>query len=80
MHALHNSKKIGSNFLEISFLRDSWTKIESDILYWYYVQSKNCTDIVGNIVQLLKDSQYNPKSRLSVIQQLLHEVSAYIYL
>lgn len=42
-------------------------------LYWYYVQSKKCPDVVGNIIKQIKESGHKFKSRIAVIQQLLQQ-------
>jgi hypothetical protein len=44
-----------------------------DTLYWYYVQSKKCPDVVGNIINQIKESRLKTKSRIAVIQQLLQQ-------
>lgn len=44
-----------------------------DTLYWYYVQSKKCKDVVGNIINQIKRSGHKMKSRIAVIQQLLQQ-------
>lgn len=44
-----------------------------DTLYWYYVQSKMFKDVVGNIINHIKDSGHKIKSRIAVIQQLLQQ-------
>lgn len=44
-----------------------------DTLYWYYVQSKKCEDLIGNIINQFKESGHKPKSRIAVIQQLLQQ-------
>lgn len=46
-----------------------------DTLYWYYVQSKKNNDIVGKIVKLFSNNGNKQKSRISIIQQLLQQVS-----
>lgn len=56
----------------------SWTQEEIDTLYWYYVQSKTNADVVGKIVQLFNNNgnkENKDKSRISIIQQLLQQVS-----
>ncbi|XP_063701363.1 protein timeless isoform X2 [Culicoides brevitarsis] len=50
-----------------------WTKEEMDSLYWYYIQSKFCTDIIGNIISLFKTNLSKQRSRIDVIQQLLKQ-------
>jgi hypothetical protein len=52
---------------------DVWAQEEMDTLYWYYVQSKKCPDVVGNIINQIKESQLKTKSRIAVIQQLLQQ-------
>lgn len=59
--------------------RDQWIKEEISTLYWYYVQSKKSSDIIGKIVNLFKNSNSKEKSRLSVVQQLLKQVSECAY-
>lgn len=44
-----------------------------DTLYWYYVQSKKCPDVVGNIINQINESRLKIKSRIAVIQQLLQQ-------
>lgn len=44
-----------------------------DTLYWYYVQSKKCPDVVENIIKQIKESGHKLKSRIAVIQQLLQQ-------
>lgn len=44
-----------------------------DTLYWYHVQSKKFKDIIGNVMDLMKDSGFKQKSRIAVIQQLLQQ-------
>lgn len=44
-----------------------------DTLYWYYVQSKKCEDVIGSIINHFKDSGYKSKCRITVIQQLLQQ-------
>lgn len=50
-----------------------WTKEEMDSLYWYYIQSKFCNDIIGNIINLFKNNLSKQRSRFDVIQQLLRQ-------
>ena len=50
-----------------------WAQEEMDTLYWYYVQSKKCPDVVGNIINQIKESGLKIKSRIAVIQQLLQQ-------
>lgn len=50
-----------------------WTKEEMDSLYWYYIQSKFCNDIIGNIINLFKTNLSKQRSRIDVIQQLLKQ-------
>lgn len=59
-----------SNTVSIS---DVWAQEEMDTLYWYYVQSKKCPDVVGNIIKQIKESGHKFKSRIAVIQQLLQQ-------
>ena len=59
----------------VSSSGDEWTQEEIDILYWYYnVQRKMLTDVVGQIIKFFSDSGYTAKSRFAVIQQLLEQV------
>lgn len=44
-----------------------------DSLYWYYIQSKFCNDIIGNIINLFKTNLSKQRSRIDVIQQLLKQ-------
>lgn len=44
-----------------------------DTLYWFYVQSKKSKDIVGHLINQMKESGHKPKSRIAVIQQLLQQ-------
>lgn len=44
-----------------------------DTLYWYYVQSKKCGDVIGNIISQIKESGHKMKSRINIIQQLLQQ-------
>lgn len=46
-----------------------------DTLYWYYVQSKKNNDVVGKIVKLFSNNGNKLKTRISIIQQLLQQVS-----
>lgn len=62
-----------SPVLNNSFSSDDWTQDEMDTLYWYFVQSKKSQDVVGNIIELIKDSGRVTKSRIAVIQQLLQQ-------
>lgn len=48
-----------------------------NILYWYYVQSKNCKDIVGNILKHFCENGIYKNSRILVIQQLLSQVNSF---
>lgn len=50
-----------------------WTKEEMNSLYWYYIQSKFCDDIIGNIMSLFKTNLARHRSRIDVIQQLLKQ-------
>lgn len=57
-----------------SFARsDIWSQEEMDTLYWYFVQSKKCEDIVGKIINQIKESGQKMKSRIAIIQQLLQQ-------
>lgn len=62
------------NFYNRIFGDENWTQEEINVLYWYYEQSKSCTDAVGQIVQLFGDSGFNVKSRMSIVQQLFQQV------
>lgn len=55
------------------YFSDVWAQEEMDTLYWYYVQSKNCPDLVGNIIKQIKESKLQAKSRIAIIQQLLQQ-------
>lgn len=50
-----------------------------DTLYWYYVQSKKNNDVVGKIVKLFRNNGNKQKSRISIVQQLLQQVSVRNY-
>lgn len=50
--------------------RITWTKEEMDTLYWYFIQSKSETDVVGAIIKLFKENANRDKPRIDVIQQL----------
>lgn len=52
---------------------DFWAQEEMDTLYWYYVQSKNSKDIVGCVINHIKESSHKMKSRIAVIQQMLQQ-------
>lgn len=54
-------------------ISDIWAQEEMDTLYWYYVQSKKCPDVVGKIIKHIKESGQTLKSRIAVIQQLLQQ-------
>lgn len=44
-----------------------------DTLYWYFVQNKKSNDIVGSIINQIKESGQKIKSRIAIIQQLLQQ-------
>lgn len=44
-----------------------------DTLYWYFVQSKKSKDIIGSIINQIKESGQKMKSRIAIIQQLLQQ-------
>lgn len=50
-----------------------WTKEEMDTLYWYYIQSKSNTDVVGSIIKLFAENGNSHKDRIAMIQQLLKQ-------
>jgi timeless len=58
---------------EIISISDVWAQEEMETLYWYYMQSKNQEDVVGNIIKQIKESGQQNKSRIAVIQQLLQQ-------
>lgn len=45
-----------------------------DVLYWYYEESKSYADVIGEILKRFGDSNFKPKYRIDVIQQLLQQV------
>lgn len=45
-----------------------------DVLYWYYEESKSFADVIGQMVKRFRDSNFKPKYRIDVIQQLLQQV------
>lgn len=55
---------------------DAWCKEEMDVLYWYYEESKLYPDVIGQVVKRYGDSNFKPKLRIHVIQQLLQQVNA----
>lgn len=59
--------------LKFELSSDVWAQEEMDTLYWYYVQSKKCPDVVGNIIKQVEESGNKLKSRFAVIQQLLQQ-------
>lgn len=58
---------------EIISISDVWAQEEMETLYWYYMQSKQQDDVVGNIIKQIKESGQKNKSRIAVIQQLLQQ-------
>lgn len=60
------------------FSHDAWSKEEMDVLYWYYEESKSYSDVIGQMVKRFGDSNFKPKYRIDVIQQLLQQVGARI--
>lgn len=56
------------------FSHDVWSKEEMDVLYWYYEESKFYSDVIGQIVKRLRESNFKLKYRIDVIQQLLQQV------
>lgn len=72
-----SSKLLSSESFEFllttSFHSDIWAQEEIDTLYWYYVENKKCKDVVGNIIDQIKDSAHKIKSRIAVIHQLLQQ-------
>ncbi|XP_031617195.1 protein timeless isoform X2 [Contarinia nasturtii] len=51
----------------------NWSKEECDVLYWYYEESKSFPDLIGQMVKRFQDSNFKPKYRIDVIQQLLQQ-------
>lgn len=62
-----------SNFTSFYSSSDVWEQEELYTLYWYHVQSKKFKDIIGSVMDLMKESGFKQKSRISVIQQLLQQ-------
>lgn len=50
--------------------RITWTKEEMDTLYWYYIQSKSSSDVIGSVIKLFEENGNKSKPRIAVIQQL----------
>ncbi|XP_059617920.1 protein timeless isoform X2 [Phlebotomus argentipes] len=50
-----------------------WTKEEIDTLYWYYLQSKKSSDVIGSILRQFQDNGTRHKTRIDIIQQLLQQ-------
>lgn len=51
-----------------------------DSLCWYFVQSKRQNDVIGKIAKLFSNNGNKIKTRISIIQQLLQQVSPQIIL
>ncbi|XP_055295111.1 protein timeless isoform X3 [Sitodiplosis mosellana] len=58
---------------EKSLCYDAWCKEEMDVLYWFYEESKSYPDSIGQILKRFRDSNFKPKYRIDVIQQLLQQ-------
>ncbi|XP_073987080.1 timeless isoform X2 [Rhodnius prolixus] len=50
-----------------------WSQEDCDNLYWYYVQSANNSDPVGDVVNLYSKNGVTNKTRIGVIEQLLKQ-------
>lgn len=50
-----------------------WGQDEMDTLYWFFIQSKKREDVVGNIIDQIRETGGKIKSRMAVIQQLLQQ-------
>lgn len=59
--------------MSFNIYSDVWAQEEVDTLYWYYVQSKSCKDVVGSVISQIEKSGQKIKSRIAVIQQLLQQ-------
>lgn len=60
--------------LNLYHYSEVWSKEETEALYWYYVQSKKNSDVIGSISELFQKSELRSKSRIAIIQQLLQQV------
>ncbi|KAK9509951.1 hypothetical protein O3M35_004833 [Rhynocoris fuscipes] len=54
-------------------LGQGWSQEDCDNLYWYYVQSANNNDPVGDVIKLYSNSGVCNKTRIGVIEQLLKQ-------
>lgn len=69
-------KVLNNNILK-KLISEIWTEEEMNILYWYYIQSKESKDIVGKIINQFCANGIYKKSRILVIQQLLSQVNPF---
>ncbi|XP_034473060.1 protein timeless isoform X2 [Drosophila innubila] len=51
----------------------TWSQEDIDTLYWYYVQGKKNNDVIGKIAKLFSNNGNKLKTRITIIQQLLHQ-------
>ncbi|XP_014260027.1 protein timeless isoform X2 [Cimex lectularius] len=66
-------KKDTSNTTVPALKVQEWSQEDCDCLYWYYVQSANGRDPVGDVIKLYSASGVTNKTRIGVIEQLLKQ-------
>lgn len=53
--------------------KNEWNQENCDNLYWYYIQSANCVDPIGKVINLYTEAGICDKTRIGVIEQLLKQ-------
>uniref|UniRef100_A0A182JH25 Timeless n=1 Tax=Anopheles atroparvus TaxID=41427 RepID=A0A182JH25_ANOAO len=61
---------IGTQLLSGNQLGGTWRQDEKDCLHWYYVQCRQSKCLVADILKLFQQNGNQPKTRLSIIEQL----------
>uniref|UniRef100_A0AAG5D966 Timeless n=1 Tax=Anopheles atroparvus TaxID=41427 RepID=A0AAG5D966_ANOAO len=61
---------IGTQLLSENQLGGTWRQDEKDCLHWYYVQCRQSKCLVADILKLFQQNGNQPKTRLSIIEQL----------